>query len=134
MAPKQQHSKQELFHRLSFEQYRVTQFGRTEQPFADDCHRSTGEGHYHCVVCDVPLFSSAAKFNSGTGWPSFWEPIAEGAISNSAEPRSGARCANSCASCGAHLGHLFDDLKTATQLRYCMNSASLRFVASTTKP
>ena len=130
MAPTKQYPKAELFERLTFEQYRVTQFGRTERPFVDDCHRSTGEGHYHCVVCDVPLFSSASKFNSGTGWPSFWEPMSEALITNSAEPKAGAPFANSCASCGAHLGHLFDDLKTPTQLRYCINSASLRFVAT----
>ena len=126
MAAKREFTKRELYERLSFEQYRVTQFGATERPFDNEFHRFDGDGTYHCIVCDEALFSSDHKFNSGTGWPSFWESLDDNRIDCNAE-RQGSGIENSCATCGAHLGHLFEDRKTPTRQRYCMNSASLRF-------
>ena len=130
MAQTKHFPKEELLARLTFEQFRVTQFGRTEPAFDNEYHKLDDEGAYHCVVCDEPLFNSDRKFNSGTGWPSFWEPIDAERIQNSHELKDVSYVENSCATCGAHLGHLFGDLKTPTKQRYCMNSASLRFEPS----
>ena len=131
MSPRTIFSKQELLSRLTFEQFRVTQFGRTERPFSDEVHKFSSEGVYHCIVCDEALFSSDHKFNSGTGWPSFWAPIDCDRIIGLPDPKGASGVENSCGECGAHLGHLFDDLKTPTRQRYCINSASLRFHPAT---
>lgn len=120
---------EELRARLTSEQYRVTQKAGTERPFTNEYHDSKESGIYQCVVCEEPLFSSEEKYDSGTGWPSFWAPVSDDKIQNRRDFKMIIpRTENLCASCGAHLGHVFKDRRTPTRNRYCMNSASLRFV------
>jgi peptide-methionine (R)-S-oxide reductase len=120
----------ELRQRLTPEQYQVTQKAGTERPFTGEYWDSKDAGEYRCIVCDAALFSSDTKYESGSGWPSFWQPISDDVVSLH-EDRSllAVRTEVVCRTCGAHLGHVFPDGPRPTGQRYCMNSASLRLVA-----
>jgi peptide-methionine (R)-S-oxide reductase len=108
----------------------ITRHADTEIAYTGKYWDLHDKGIYLCICCDNGLFSSETKFDSGTGWPSFWAPIAEGNVRSKRDISLGmVRTAVSCTECDAHLGHVFDDGPEPTHLRYCMNSASLRFVA-----
>jgi peptide-methionine (R)-S-oxide reductase len=113
---------------LSREAYDVTRHEGTEMAFSGEYDHNNADGVYHCVCCDTPLFDSRTKFDSGTGWPSFWQPISSKNINKRSDYSFGMeRDAISCRRCDAHLGHVFDDGPRPTGLRYCMNSVSLHF-------
>lgn len=115
--------------RLTDGQYRVLRRHDTEAPFSSPLNKEHREGHFDCAGCTQPLFSSRTKFDSGTGWPSFWQPIARGAIRTRSDRTLGMeRTEVLCSRCGGHLGHVFDDGPRPTGLRYCMNGVALRFV------
>jgi peptide-methionine (R)-S-oxide reductase len=114
---------------LSPASFEVTRHAATERPFSGEYWNNHDNGLYRCVCCATALFSSDTKFESGTGWPSFWQPIAKENVREINDSSLGMeRTAVSCRLCDAHLGHVFDDGPRPTGLRYCMNSLSLRFV------
>jgi len=115
--------------RLTPEQYHVAREQGTERPFQNKYWDNKEDGVYMCVGCDTPLFDSRHKFDSGTGWPSYWRPLEEVFIGEERDTSWGmVRIEVHCNVCGSHLGHVFDDGPRPTRLRYCINSASLNFL------
>ena len=112
---------------LTPEQYSICRCSETEPPFDNeywDCHEN---GDYHCVCCDLKLFSSEHKFDSGTGWPSFYDTVSDKVVSEKRDESYGRiRVEVVCSKCESHLGHLFEDGPSSTGLRYCINSASIK--------
>jgi peptide-methionine (R)-S-oxide reductase len=116
---------------LAPESYRVLRHENTERPFTDNMHDSKKAGVYHCAGCELPLFSSEHKFDSGTGWPSFWQPIDPKVVESRTDyllifPRTEVHCTR----CEGHQGHIFKDGPKPTGLRYCINGVALKFVSA----
>ena len=112
---------------LSPEQYNVLREAGTEYPFTSPLNKEKRKGTFACRGCDLPLFSSDTKFESGTGWPSFWQPLANAIVDKVDRSMMMVRTETLCRRCGSHLGHVFDDGPKPTGLRYCMNGVALTF-------
>lgn len=125
-------SDEEWKRRLSPEQYRVLRGHGTERAGSSPLDKQYGPGVYHCAGCGKPLFDAGAKFNSGTGWPSFWAPLDEAVETQTDRSFFMSRTEVHCRRCGGHLGHVFEDGPEPTGLRYCMNGVSLDFHAGET--
>ena len=128
MAEKIEKTDEEWGAQLTDEQYHVTREHGTERAFTGDYNDFKGNGTYLCVCCDNELFNSDTKYDSGSGWPSFWEPLSKDKVEEIPDSSHGmVRVEIRCSRCDAHLGHVFKDGPQPTGLRYCMNSASLKF-------
>ena len=125
------HSEAEWQKRLTPDQYAVLREEKTERPFTSPLLDEHRKGIFACAGCDLDLFSSEAKFDSGTGWPSFWKPLEKAVGETSDTSFFMTRTAVHCSQCGGHLGHVFDDGPQPTGLRYCMNGVALTFKAAT---
>jgi peptide-methionine (R)-S-oxide reductase len=129
-VPKVVKTDEEWHKQLSRSVFAITRQADTELAYSGEYWNLHEKGLYRCICCDNALFTSDTKFDSGTGWPSFWAPIARKNVRTTRDASLGmVRTAVSCTECDAHLGHVFDDGPEPTGLRYCMNSASLKFVA-----
>ncbi len=117
---------------LSADSFAVSREAATERPYTNENPNNHAKGIFRCICCDTALFDASTKFDSGTGWPSFWAPIAKENISETSDISLGMiRTAVSCRLCDAHLGHVFDDGPRPTGLRYCMNSVAMKFAKTT---